>query len=83
MAATKTRAQLAGEIVSLESRIECLKTEISALQVHLSSDKFRGTETTFLLCPFCRQQFAQTERKDWIATADVWEWLRRLSQWLD
>lgn len=67
----------------LETAIRCAKFEVDAFQVHLSGDKFKGTEPDKHVCPRCQWDSYTEERKDWIATADVIERLRIIKSFLD
>lgn len=74
--------QLQYDKEALQATIDCLKKEIEAFKAHLSGEKFQGTEPIARLCPHCNRVTAKDERKDWIATADVWERIRMMEQWL-
>ena len=56
--------RLQANLDQLKADMECIRLEVESFIVHLNSDKFRGTDNG--------------ERKDWIATADVMERLRRI-----
>jgi hypothetical protein len=74
--------QLQQQVSSQQTQITCALEEVQAFRAHLASDKFRGTDTEKHICPRCQWDSYTEERKDWIATADVHEWLRRIEEFL-
>lgn len=55
--------QLKEQIAERDARLAVLETSLSEITALLHSPKFTGTESN-------------GERKDWIATADVLNWIR-------
>lgn len=70
--------RLQAENKELKTKLECVEIEVTVFQKHLIGDKFQGTDTEKHVCPRCQWDSYTERRKDWIATADVHEWLRRI-----